>query len=228
MIYIAENPLHIHLDSALAAVSEQRRRHALRYRSDNDRRLSVAAYLLLCHALKEEFGITAPPEFAFTEHGKPYLPLYPHILFSISHCHEAVACAVAASPVGIDVESLSAFDPALIAAVMSPAEQERILCAASPALEFTRRWTMKESLLKMRGDGLTTTDHLATLFTSTTSEVDTGIGDIASSAAGHRFITHENPTAGYVCTSCLATDAHTSPAEVPIIVPVTLLTRHSL
>ena len=212
MIYIAENPLHIHLDSALAAVSEQRRRHALRYRSDNDRRLSVAAYLLLCHALREEFGISAPPEFVFTEHGKPYLPLYPHILFSISHCREAVACALACAPVGIDVESLSAFDPALIAAVMSPAEQERILCAASPALEFTQLWTAKESVVKMN-------DMAAD---------DIALPSLLERVESYRFTVSERIAQGYVCTSCLATDAHTSPAEVPIIVPATLLTRHSL
>ena len=197
MIYIAENPLHIHLDSALAAVSEQRRQHALRYRRDEDRRLSVAAYLLLCHALKEEFDITAPPEFAFTEHGKPYLPLYPHILFSISHCHEAVACALACAPVGIDVESLSAFDPALIAAVMSPAEQERILCASSPDLEFTRLWTAKESVVKMN-------DMAAD---------DIALPSLLERVESYRFTVSERIAQGYVCTAC-----HTLPRDTDLTI----------
>ncbi len=197
MIYIAENPLQIHLESALAAVSEQRRRHALRYRSDNDRRLSVAAYLLLCHALREEFGISAPPEFVFTEHGKPCLRDFPHICFSMSHCREAVACAVAASPVGIDVESLSAYDPALLPATMSLVERERILGAESPAVEFTRLWTAKESVVKMN-------DMAAD---------DIALPSLLERVESYRFTTRERITQGYVCTAC-----HTLPRDTDLTI----------
>lgn len=188
MIYIADNPLQIHLESALAAVSEQRRQYALRYVRDEGRRLSVAAYVLLCHALKEEFGITSPPEFAFTENGKPYLRDFPHIQFSLSHCREAVACAVAASPVGIDVESISAYDPALLPATMSAAERERILGAESPAVEFTRLWTAKESVVKM--------NDLAAAGISLPS--------LLESTESYRFTACERIAQGYVCTACHA------------------------
>ena len=156
MIYIDQQIDQFDLHAALATVSEQRRSHALRYRKEHDQRLSVAAYRLLQHALQVEHGINEPPTFAFGHHGKPSLIGHPDIFFSLSHCHEAAACAVDTVPLGIDVESLSSYDPDIVTAVMSDEEQHQITHSIDPRLTFLRLWTMKESLLKMTGEGITT------------------------------------------------------------------------
>lgn len=152
MIYIDHQIDQYNLQAALAVVSPQRRAHALRFRHEHDQRLSVAAYRLLQQALSVEYGIEEPPVFEFEAQGKPKIVGQSHIHFSLSHCHEAAACAVAGSPIGIDVESLSSFDADIVPTVMSEDEQRQIARSANPRLTFIRLWTMKESLLKMTGE----------------------------------------------------------------------------
>ena len=156
MHYIDDQIEQMDLSEALASVSDQRRSHALRYRKEHDQRLSVAAYRLLQRALRVEYGIEEPPQFRFEAHGKPMLVDHPDIHFSLSHCHEAVACVVSSSPVGIDVESLSHYDAELVEKVMNDEEQSQIHSSSDPQLAFIRLWTMKESLLKMTGEGIAT------------------------------------------------------------------------
>jgi 4'-phosphopantetheinyl transferase len=154
MLYVDDQIEQFDLLAALAAVSEQRRDHALRYRKEHDRRLSVAVYRLLQRALREEYGIMEPPVFAFGEHGKPTLTANPNIHFSLSHCDAAAACVVSCSPVGIDLECLDRFDADLIEQVMNDDERQQITCSSNPPLTFMCLWTMKESLLKMTGEGI--------------------------------------------------------------------------
>jgi 4'-phosphopantetheinyl transferase len=131
-----------------------RRDHALRFRQEHDRRLSLAAYRLLQRALRVEYGIIEPPVFTYDAHGKPSLAEHPHIFFNMSHCHEAAACVVGSAPVGIDVESLDHYDEELMKMVMNAEEQQQISASPDPRIAFIRLWTMKESLLKMTGEGL--------------------------------------------------------------------------
>ena len=156
MIYIDDKIDQLDIDAAFASVSEQRRNHALSYRQEHDRRLSLAAYRLLQRALNVDYGISDPPLFSFGEHGKPMLVGHPDIHFSLSHCREAAACVVAPVPVGIDVESLISYDAELVEKVMNVEEQQQIARSSDPALDFIRLWTMKESLLKMTGEGIST------------------------------------------------------------------------
>lgn len=154
MLYIDDNIEGFDLDDALACVGQQRREQALRYRKEHDKRLSVAAYRLLQSALAVEYGIKEPPQFEYGENGKPSIVGHPDIFFNMSHCQEAAACVVDDVPVGVDVESLSHYDKEIAEQVMNAEEQKHITDSAAPCLEFIRLWTMKESLLKMTGDGL--------------------------------------------------------------------------
>ncbi|MBO7609624.1 MAG: 4'-phosphopantetheinyl transferase superfamily protein [Muribaculaceae bacterium] len=159
MIYVDEHIGRIDVAAALEAVSQQRREHAIRYRQERDRRLSLAVYLLLCRGLKEEYGITEPPVFEFGDHGKPMLASRPDIHFNMSHCREAAACVIADHPVGIDVESIRAYDQELIERTMNEDEQRLITHSLTPREEFTRLWTMKESVLKLTGKGISEDLH---------------------------------------------------------------------
>lgn len=151
MIYIDDHIDDFDLTAALAAVSPERRAYALRYRHERDQRLSVAAFLLLKRALSIEFGMNEVPPIIRETNGKPYLEGHPEIHFNLSHCNMAVACAVGTSPTGIDVESLDRYDPEVASATMSDEECARIAASQSPEVEFTRLWTMKESLYKLTG-----------------------------------------------------------------------------
>ncbi len=152
MIYVDDNIWDFDLHEALGAVSTQRQEYALRYRHERDQRLSIAAYKLLQRALRQEYGIDEAPLFIHDSNGKPLLQDHPDIHFSLSHCHEAVACAISRQPIGIDVETLDHYSPELARQVMNEQELHQILSSADPAIAFTRLWTMKESYYKLTGD----------------------------------------------------------------------------
>lgn len=155
MVYIDSHPQLLDLTEALAAVSAERRTYALRYRREEDQRLCLSAYLLLQRALREEYGLSEVPPFCIGEHGKPALEGYPDIHFNLSHCREAVACVVSTHPVGIDIEMVDSYDEALLPTTMNEKEQQMILESPHPESTFIRFWTMKESLLKLTGEGIT-------------------------------------------------------------------------
>lgn len=152
MIYFDDHIWDFDLQQALAEVTPQRREYALRYRHERDQRLSVAAYNLLWRALRTECGIDELPVFDYSRQGKPMLQGYPNIHFSLSHCHEAVACAVSDHPVGIDIETTEEYNIEVASQVMSDEEQQQIIAEKSPDMAFYRLWTMKESLYKLTGD----------------------------------------------------------------------------
>lgn len=152
MIYIDDHIDDFDLQEALAAVSQQRRDYALRYRQERDQRLCLAAYRLLQRALMLEYGIDGMPVFTYDNKGKPLLQGHPDIHFSLSHCHEAVAVAVSDHPVGIDVETTGHYSAEVARRVMNDDEMREIEASAQPEVAFTRLWTMKESLYKLTGD----------------------------------------------------------------------------
>ena len=172
------------LQAALADISEQRREQALRFRFERGQRTCVLAYLLLKRALKEAYGITENPLFEYGEHGKPSIAGHPEIFFNLSHCREAVACAVSSRPVGIDVESVGRYRESVARYAMNDDELSQILSADRPDVVFTRLWTMKEALLKLTGDGISAAmKHVLD---------DTH----------YRFTTHECLSKGYLYTVC--------------------------
>lgn len=164
MVYIDSHPQQLNLTEALAAVSTERRTYALRFQRIEDQRLCLSAYLLLQRALREEYGLSEVPPFCYGEHGKPALQGRSDIHFNLSHCREAVACVVDTQPVGIDIETIDCYDEALLPVTMNAQEQQMILESPHPANAFTRLWTMKESLLKLTGEGIT--DNLPAVLTT--------------------------------------------------------------
>ncbi|MBR6102989.1 MAG: 4'-phosphopantetheinyl transferase superfamily protein [Ruminococcus sp.] len=136
-----------------AFVGGERRRKAEFFRFGKDRRLSLGAgYLLLRGASR--LGLDAP-EIAVGEHGKPYFAGAEGVHFNLSHSGRLAVCAFSDRPVGIDAEELREFDEKLIRQVFT-ADEERALAAhgCTPAL-CTRLWTVKESLMKYLGTGMT-------------------------------------------------------------------------
>ena len=123
---------------------------ALKKQADKVR--SVAAFLLLERALQDR-GISSVPEFAYEDIGKPYLPGYP-VHFSLSHCKNAVVCAVADAPVGVDVQDKLVFSSRLAERICSDAEREALERAEDKDWALTAIWTKKEALAKRSGKGL--------------------------------------------------------------------------
>lgn len=185
VIYIDEHINDFDLEAALNTISAQRREQALKFKFELGQRTCVLAYQLLKQALYQEYGIDENPIFTYTEHGKPLLADHPQIHFSLSHCREAVACAVSNQPVGIDVESIREYKPSLAAYTMNDTELSIITASDRPDVAFTRLWTMKEARQKLTGEGIT--DNMK---------------QVLDTADSFRFTTTEQLNRHYVYTVC--------------------------
>ncbi len=86
--------------------------------------------------------------------GKPYLEGGPH--FNLSHSYHRALLAVAAFPVGIDIESVRPIEDSVAEIAFSAAEQAA-LAALPPGQRqtaFFRGWTRKEAVVQATGEGL--------------------------------------------------------------------------
>jgi 4'-phosphopantetheinyl transferase len=89
--------------------------------------------------------------------GKPYLPLHPTLHFSMSRSSGWAAFAIAAEPVGVDIELSDAERPveAIAAQLLHTGERELLAEATGRAhcRMFYRIWTQKEAVAKGLGRG---------------------------------------------------------------------------
>lgn len=119
---------------------------------------------LLTEGLRSLYGLTFPDlkgELACQSHGKPYLRAYPEIHFNISHCPGMVACGFSDSEIGLDIEYPRPISRRLVLRSLSPSEQLFLESQPSDLMEhhFFRLWTLKESRMKISGDGMTIPFH---------------------------------------------------------------------
>ncbi len=138
--------------AALYGIPDRRKRHILKYRNAIDRKLSLGAWRLM-EAVLGKYGFSA--DNVITDaNGKP---LCEGICFNISHSGEYVLCAVSEAPVGCDIEKAENAPFEITDSVFLPSERKYIAEAQSDedkSRRFFRLWTMKESYIKMTGEGL--------------------------------------------------------------------------
>lgn len=114
-----------------------------------------AAYRLLGAALRDGYGISAPPEIQRGKYGKPYF-VRDGIFFNISHCSGLAVCALGECENGIDCEEIGRVGMKAARKIFSSEEYARLEGAAEdmrPEL-FARLWTFKEACGKATGRGL--------------------------------------------------------------------------
>jgi 4'-phosphopantetheinyl transferase len=152
------------LDRAWAALGEAERIRADRFRFDRDRRRFVVAHALMRRVLARHTGV-APASVPVQQicptcggdHGPPRVPGHAlHV--SLSHSGELAAVAVAASPVGVDLELLRRrlSVPGLASQSLAPVERARLdgLDPGEARAAFLAAWVRKEAYAKGRGLGL--------------------------------------------------------------------------
>ena len=142
-------------NKALAAVPPSRREKIGRYHFDRDKYLSLGAFSLLRHALAER-GIPMPPDFSVGENGKPYIENVP-VHFNLSHSGTFALCAVSDHEVGCDIERIARADLKIAKRFFTASEYASILAAPTEDeqnIVFFRLWTLKESFLKVTGQGM--------------------------------------------------------------------------
>ena len=144
-----------HLQQVLAFLPSWRRERVLAYKQESRQMESALAYIELSRALALRGLQDIKPRFEYNEHGKPFLPNYPNLYFSISHCSQAVGCVLSEMPCGLDIERVRRASPSLISKTMNRNEEHQIYSSSHPEVEFIRLWTRKEAVFKLLGTGIT-------------------------------------------------------------------------
>lgn len=156
-----------------------RRKKVDAYRFDKDKKLSLAAGILLHRAL-EEIGITAY-ETCESDRGKPFIKGHEDVFFNLSHSGRMAALGISDREIGIDIEKRRRFEDTLIRYVFTASEidlAKRLAeglemsdegfrvsdrdnssssehAAENPEdIVYTRFWTVKESIMKHSGKGI--------------------------------------------------------------------------
>ena len=146
-------------DGALFRVPESRKRKVLAMRHEESQRLSLGVGLLLVLALGDKGIEGRKVRIEENPFGKPFLPEYPEIHFSLSHSGRWVLCGISDLPLGCDAEKVGRGSEKLSKRFFHPTEQETLAALAPESSrawqkEFARIWTRKESYIKAVGAGL--------------------------------------------------------------------------
>ncbi len=115
--------------------------------------LTLIGRTLLGYILYKHYGIKNF-SYSYGENGKPYLE-NENIFFSISHSGKMVVCCVSDREIGCDIEKIKDFNPKIPERFFTGKETEVIKNHDCKARVFTRLWTLKESILKKSGMGIT-------------------------------------------------------------------------
>lgn len=142
---------------AYDALPPERREKVDRMRMARDRRLSIGAGLLLREALTRSSVPADEMKFVIGENGKPSLAGAHGIRFNLSHAGHFALCAVSCLEVGCDIERVADADLRVADRFFTPSECEAITSQTTKSkknVTFYRLWTLKESFLKVTGQGL--------------------------------------------------------------------------
>ena len=139
-------------EAALTGIPKRRRDYILRYLRPCDRKLSLGAWRLMESSLKRH-GFSAK-SVIIGKNGKPECE---GIYFNLSHSADMVLCVISDTPVGCDIEKVTDAPMEVAEHYFSEKECRYIAAAQNTAdadRRFFRLWTMKESYMKMTGEGM--------------------------------------------------------------------------
>lgn len=130
----------------LDLLPEERLKKYNRLRFEKDKKNCVGAYLLLLRGLKD-FGVEEF-ELEYSSTGKPYIKGTP-VYFNLSHSKNGFVCAVDEKEIGVDIQEIVTPKETTINKVCTFGERELV---NGSDLNFTRLWTLKESVIKKKGE----------------------------------------------------------------------------
>lgn len=123
-------------------------------KSEQNKRLHKEAFRLLEKKLIAEFHFKEEDlKYKYGLKGKPYLEKS-SLYFSISHCNNVIVCAISDNNIGIDIEDIKTINKFVVKKSLTDIEKIRLLSSNNNEEYFFRIWTLKESLIKAIGDGL--------------------------------------------------------------------------
>ena len=141
----------------LQCIQESRVKSLAKFKFAKDKVIGLYAELLVRYILSSEFGINNDNiKFLKNKYGKPYLGVKEKIKFNYSHSGDVIVCAFDIDEIGVDVEKVTDIDLAISEVVFSKDELKLFNLADESRKKefFFELWTMKESYVKAKGEGL--------------------------------------------------------------------------
>lgn len=119
-----------------------------------DRQANILGKFLLIRWLKNnKYDANVLKEIEFTKYGRPFLPI--DIEFNISHSGSYVLCAISKGVrLGVDIEEKKDIDINSFKSVFTEDEFKHIVESSNSIDSFYRLWSVKESVIKADGRGL--------------------------------------------------------------------------
>ena len=118
------------------------------------------AYSLLERAARECWGMECLPQLARHPGGKPCFPGAEDRQFNLSHSGSMAVCALSGKVVGVDIQVVKEWRPALFGRVCSPEEREWLKCWGDVNRGFALLWALKECRVKYEGKGIVGTGEM--------------------------------------------------------------------
>lgn len=122
----------------------------------SSKKLSLGAGILLKKGL-EEYGLDVD-RIIIGDNDKPYIESAHGLEFNVSHSGNMAVCAFSDAPVGIDIEPTKKFSANLVNSVYKEGEIKYIKYRSKNQNDedclYTKLWTIKESIMKYYGKGL--------------------------------------------------------------------------
>ena len=148
---ISHLPDPLFVPEMLDTLPEERQQRVHKMKQEKSRKQSMGVGLLLQKVLA--LYHMQDSQVIVGEHGKPMID---GLEFNLSHSGSLVLCAVSDRPVGCDVEELREAPRGVAERHFSDSEQAYLSQFSEEEYdkEFFRLWTMKESYVKMTGEGL--------------------------------------------------------------------------
>lgn len=133
---------------SLEELDEVRKEKCLLFTKAEDRKRCLGSGKIINRILKD-FNISSP--IKISPKGKPYTE---GIYFNVSHSGRYVIGAASLSPIGCDIEKMTTPPLKVSKRCFTDVEREYILKSNNSSLSFWQLWTLKESYIKMTGEGL--------------------------------------------------------------------------
>lgn len=153
--------LNDNYDKLLSALHTDRKKKTQRYTNRSAACMSIAAGLMLEEVASECLMLMPGDiQIGVEYNGKPYIIGYDNFFYNISHSGDYVAIAYGDRPVGVDIEHIRCggmrkTDVAVARRCFTDEEYAYVTADDELFTErFCRIWTMKESLLKLKGIGV--------------------------------------------------------------------------
>ncbi|MEI5908949.1 4'-phosphopantetheinyl transferase superfamily protein [Bacillus spongiae] len=134
-------------------VSNDTLNRARKFRNRKDTLRTMVGELLINYLYEKVEGYGTIPVIRRNQYGKPYVTSN-NFLFNLSHSGNWVICIVDQTRVGIDIEQIKAIDYENLISMFHPVEMEQMEYAENKQDFFYSLWTVKESVLKNIGKGL--------------------------------------------------------------------------